>query len=42
MEETLPSPKLTGIDLLNDLERIGSEIPDRILKQAGFIQKNWI
>ena len=42
MEETLPSPKLTGIDLLNDLERIGSEIPDRILKREGFIPKNWI
>ena len=32
MEETLPSPKLAKIDLLNNQERIGSEIPDKILK----------
>ena len=42
MEETLPSPKLAEIDLLNNQERIGSEITDKILKLAGFIQKNWI
>ena len=42
MEETLTSQKMVKIDLINSLEKISSEIPDRILKQAGFIQKNWI
>ena len=37
MEETLPSPKLAEIDLLNNLERINSEIPDKILNLEGFI-----
>ena len=39
MEETLASPKMTGIDLINNLEKISSEIPERILKLEGFILK---
>ena len=39
MEETLTSQKMTKIDLINSLEKISSEIPDRILKLEGFIQK---
>ncbi|MBO8243114.1 hypothetical protein HA145_01290 [Prochlorococcus marinus XMU1411] len=39
MEETLTSPKMAEIDLINSLEKISSEIPDRILKLEGFIQK---
>ena len=37
MEETLASPKMTEIDLLNDLEKISSLIPTRILKIKGYI-----
>ncbi len=39
MEETLASQKMAEIDLINSLEKISSEIPDRILKIEGFIQK---
>ncbi len=39
MEETLTSQKMAKIDLINCLEKISSEIPDRILKLEGFIQK---
>ena len=39
MEETLASQKLAKIDLINSLEKISSEIPDRILKLEGFILK---
>ena len=39
MEETLASPKMAEIDLLNNLEKISSEIPNRILKLEGFILK---
>ena len=39
MEETLPSQKMAKIDLINSLEQISSEIPDRILKLEGFILK---
>ena len=39
MEETLASQKMAKIDLINSLEKISSEIPDRILKLEGFIQK---
>ena len=39
MEETLVSEKMAKIDLINSLEKISSEIPDRILKLEGFIQK---
>ena len=39
MEETLPSQKMAKIDLINSLEQISSEIPDRILKLEGLILK---
>jgi len=39
MEETLASLKMAEIDLINNLEKISSEIPDRILKLEGFILK---
>ena len=39
MEETLASHKMGKIDLIKSLEKISSEIPDRILKLEGFILK---
>jgi len=39
MEETLASQKMVKIDLIKNLEKISSEIPDRILKLEGFILK---
>ena len=39
MEETLASPKMAEINLINNLEKISSEIPNRILKLEGFISK---
>ena len=39
MEETPASQKMAKIDLINSLENISSEIPDRILKLEGFILK---
>jgi len=39
MEETLTSPKMAKIDLLNNLEKISSAISNRILKIEGFILK---
>ena len=36
MEETLASPKMAEIDLIKNLEKISSEIPNRILKLEGF------
>ena len=39
MEETLASQKMSKIDLINILEKISSEIPNRILKLEGFILK---
>ena len=39
MEETLASPKMAEIDLINNLEKISSEIPKRILKLEGYILK---
>ena len=39
MEETLASLKMAEIDLINNLEKISSEIPNRILKLEGFILK---
>jgi len=39
MEETLGSQKMAKIDLINSLEKISSEIPDKILKLEGFIIK---
>ena len=37
MEETLPSPKMADIDLLNNLEKISSLIPNRVLKIEGYV-----
>ena len=39
MEETLASPKMAEIDLINNLEKISAEIPNRILKLEGYILK---
>ena len=39
MEETPASQKMAKIDLINSLEKISSEMPDRILKLEGFILK---
>ena len=39
MEETLAFQKMAKIDLINSLEKISSEIPDRVLKIEGFILK---
>ena len=39
MEETLASQKMAEIDLINNLEKISSEISNRILKLEGFILK---
>ena len=39
MEETLASLKMEEIDLINNLEKISSEIPNRVLKLEGFILK---
>ena len=39
MAETLASPKMAEINLINNLEKISSEIPKRILKLEGFILK---
>ena len=40
MEETLISPKMIEINLINILEKISSAIPNRILKLEGFILKD--
>ena len=37
MEETLASLKMAEIDLLNNLEKISSVIPNRILKLEGYL-----
>ena len=39
MGETLAFPKMSEIDLLNNLEKISSVIANRILKVEGFILK---
>ena len=39
MEETPASQKMAKIDLIDSLEKISSEIPNRILKIEGFILK---
>ena len=39
MEETLASQRMAEIDLLRNLEKISSLIPNRILKVEGFIIK---
>ena len=40
MEETLASLKMAEIELLNNLEKISSLVPNRILKVEGYILKN--
>ena len=37
MEETHASTKMAEINLINNLEKISSEIPNRVLKVEGFI-----
>ena len=39
MEETHASPKMEEINLINNLEKISSEMPNRILKLEGFLLK---
>ena len=39
MEEIPASQKMAKIDLINSLEKISSEIPDRVLKLEGYILK---
>ena len=39
MEETLPSQNMAKIDLIDNLEKISTNIPNRILKLEGFILK---
>ncbi len=39
MEETLASQKMDEIDLINNLERISSYFPNRILKIEGYVLK---
>ena len=39
MEETPASQRMAKIDLINSLEKISSEMPNRILKLEGFIIK---
>ncbi len=39
MAETLASPKMAEMDLINNLEKISSGIPSRILKLEGYIIK---
>ena len=39
MEETLASPKMAEIDLIKNLEKISSKMPNRILKLEGYILK---
>ena len=39
MEETLASRTMAEIDLIKNLEKISSEIPNRILKIQGYLLK---
>ena len=39
MEETLAFPQMEEINLLNNLEKISSLIPNRVLKVEGYILK---
>ena len=39
MEETLASRTMVEIDLIKNLEKISSEIPNRVLKIQGYILK---
>ena len=40
MGETLVTLKMAKIDLINNLEKISSKIPNRVLKLEGFILKD--
>ena len=40
MEETLAFPKVEKFDLINNLEKISSIFPNRILKVEGYIINN--
>ena len=40
MEETPASQKMANFDLINSLEKISSEIPNRILKLEGILKEN--
>ena len=39
MEETLTSPKMAELDLINNLEKISTLVPNRILKLEGYLLK---
>ena len=39
MDETLASRNMAGINLINNLEKISSGIPNRILKLEGYVLK---
>ena len=39
MEETLASQKMAEIDLLKNLEKISSVIPNKIIELKGYILK---
>ena len=39
MEETLASRTMAEIDLIKNLEKISSQIPNRILKMQGYVIK---
>ena len=39
MEETLSSQRMAKIDLIKNLEKISSEMPNRILKIQGYVLK---
>ena len=39
MEETLAFPKMAEVNLLNNLEKISSVVPNRILKLEGYVFK---
>ena len=40
MAETLTSPKMIEINLINNLEKISSDVPNRILKIESYILKD--
>ena len=40
MEEILTFPKMIEIDFINNLEKISSDVPNRILKIEGYILKD--
>ena len=40
MEETLTSQRMAKIDLINCLEKISTEIHDRLLKLEGYVLKD--